>query len=308
MKIKSIFATTVLLITALFLTLMPQSVRAQVKAFVSIAPQGYFVKEIGGPLVDVEILVPPGQSPATYEPTPQQLARLATADILFTTGVPFEKRLMGKIVDEFEGLKIVEAHQEIRLRPIEAHDEDYHGHGEMLDPHVWLDPKLAVVQARTIAEAMSTVDTINSLVYADHLNNLLERIDSVDNLVRGMLAPLRGRTLFVFHPAYGYFCDAYGLNQVAIETGGKEPSARQLASIVEKARSDNVDVIFVQPQFSQRQAQAIGQAIGATMVTLDPLSGDYLNNLVDMARKIVQALGGSANNPSVEDNSEAKGK
>ncbi|MEW6410995.1 MAG: zinc ABC transporter substrate-binding protein [Candidatus Zixiibacteriota bacterium] len=282
----------VLLYTFVLLALLvAPSAIAKVKAFVSIAPQGYFVSEIGRDLVDVEILVPPAQSPATYEPTPQQLSRMATADVLFTAGVPFESRLIDKIEDEFKDLEIVETHREIRLRPIEHHDDSDHGHEGILDPHVWLDPKLAAIEARTIAEALSVIDTVNSLIYADHLENLLERMDSVDNIVRGILAPLRGRTMFVFHPAYGYFCDAYGLRQVAIETGGKEPSARQLAAIVEQARKDRVDVVFVQPQFSKRQAESVGQAIGATMVTLDPLSGDYLNNLVDMARKIVQALG-----------------
>ncbi|UCG61069.1 MAG: zinc ABC transporter substrate-binding protein [Candidatus Zixiibacteriota bacterium] len=273
---------------------------ARVKAFVSIAPQAYLVRAVGGSSVDVEILVPPGQSPATYEPTPQQLARLAGADVLFTTGVAFEKRLLEKITKEFPGLRIVPTHSDITLRPIERHSDHGHSHGT-LDPHVWLDPKLAAVQAQAIAAALGEMRPSETDSFGDNLENLLDRIDSVDTAIRNILAPVRGKTMYVFHPAYGYFADAYGLKQVAIETDGKEPSARQLAALIDRASRDSVEVLFVQPQFSGRQAASVGQSIGARVETLDPLAENYLSNLLEMAHKIASALAGDKEQGSVSD-------
>ena len=270
---------------------------ATIKAFVSIAPHSFFVQEIGGAMVEVEILVPPGQSPATFEPSPQQLARLGSADVLFTTGVAFEKRLIGKIADGFDNLTIVPTHAGIELRPIERHSDADHHHGGTEDPHVWLDPKLAGRQARAITDALKTLDPSSAEIFENNFNRVLRQIDSVDAVIEQMLAPVRGKTIYVFHPAYGYFADAYGLKQVAIETGGKQPSARQLAALTEQASADRVNVVFIQPQFSARQAEAIGQSIGARVETLDPLSANYLNNLVDMASKIASALANSKSSP-----------
>ena len=275
----------------LFVFLPAINAASTTKVFVSIAPHSWFVSEIGGPAVDVEILVPSGQSPATYDPTPKQLARLAEADVLFTTGVPFEKRLLDKISSGFDNLIIVQTHAGIELRPIKHHGEsNHHDHG-VNDPHVWLDPVLAIHQARTIAAALMELDPSSSALFESNLETLLARIDSVSTAISQMLAPLRGRTMYVFHPAYGYFADAFGLHQVAIEMNGKEPSARQLAELIDRAKADNVDVLFIQPQFSRQQAHSIGESIGAKIVTLDPLSGDYLNNLMDMGTKVAQAFG-----------------
>lgn len=269
--------------------------RAEIRCFVSIPPQAFFAEQIGGDMVNVEVMVPSGQSPATYEPTPQQLARLAEADVFFVTGVPFEKRLIEKIGPGFKNLRIVRTQAGITLKPIERHhhDEDNNQHGEMLDPHVWLDPALAKIQAGNIRLSLTEIDPSHADLFEQNYQNLVSRLDSVDTIVRNILAPVKGRTIYVFHPSYGYFGDAYGLEQVAIETGGKEPSARQLAELVAQAERDSVDVIFVQPQFSRRQAESIGRAIGAKVATLDPLAANYLDNLVVMAETIARALGAS---------------
>ena len=283
-------ASVVWILAVLVLVLAPSQTEAKVRAFTSISPQAYFVREIGGELVEVDVLVPSGQSPATYEPTPQQMTRLADADLLFTTGVPFEKRLLQKLSNGYDDVKVVETHAGIKLRPIERHDHGEHEHEGMLDPHVWLDPGLAKLQAENICRALIEADETHAQTFESNLSHLQDAIDSAAAAVERILQPVKGGNLFVFHPAYGYFCDAYGLHQVAIETDGKQPSARQLAALVDQAERDRVEVVFVQPQFSRRQAESIGQAIGARIETLDPLSGDYMNNLLDMAGKIARAL------------------
>lgn len=281
-------------IVTLILSAAGQAMSAdKAKVFVSIAPHSYFVKAIGGDLVEVEVLVPSGQSPATYEPTPGQLARLAEADVLFTTGVPFEKRLLKKISEGFDNLRIVAMHADIKLRAIERHDGGDHDHEGVGDPHVWLDPTLAARQADVIAGTLSEFNPSHGTFFAANLGELHRQIDSIHAVISTMLTPLHGKTMYVFHPAFGYFADAYGLKQEAIEKHGKEPSARQLAALIDEADHEGARVLFVQPQFSKRQAEAVGESIGAKIVTLDPLSEDYINNLYDMASAVAHAFEGS---------------
>jgi zinc transport system substrate-binding protein len=117
-----------------------------------------------------------------------------------------------------------------------------------------------------------------------------EDLDRLDARLRESLAPLKGRDFFVYHPAFGYFADAYGLRQIPVEIEGKEPTARQLARLIDRARAEGVRVIFVQPQFSAKSAQAIATAIGGSVIPLDDLAKDYLANLAAMAEKVRGAL------------------
>lgn len=295
MKLSELKLSTLYICIVTFILLAAGQVLAadRAKVFVSIAPHSYFVKAIGGDLVEVEVLVPSGQSPATYEPTPGQLARLSEADVLFTTGVPFEKRLLRKISEGFDNLRIVATHADIELRAIERHDGGDHDHEGVGDPHVWLDPTLAARQANVIAGTLSELNTSQENFFAANLEELHRQIDSIHAVISAMMVPLHGKTMYVFHPAFGYFADAYGLKQEAIEKHGKEPSARQLAAMIEEADHEGAGVLFVQPQFSKRQAEAVGESIGAGIVTLDPLSEDYINNLYDMASSVVRAFEGN---------------
>ncbi len=253
--------------------------------FVSIPPQAYFVERIGNPHVTVHVLVKPGQSPATFEPTPKQMAQLSQADVYFRIGLPFESKLLSKIQATVGGLRIVDIRKGVPLR----HVEGSHGKGTV-DPHIWLSPKLAKKQAETICEELCRLDSEHEAEYQKNLAALHHALDSLDSAIARALAPLKGRKFYVFHPSYGYFADAYGLKQVAVEVEGKEPSARQLAHLIEQAQADGVKVVFVQPQFSSKSAQALAEAIGGVVVPLDPLAYDYLENLREMADKISRGL------------------
>ena len=259
---------------------------------VSIPPQAYFLERLGGDSVRPLVMLPPGRSPATYEPTPKQLAALGDARLYFRSGVPFERAFLPKLKRNFPKLQIVDMNQGIKLRPLEeakAHGDHGHGHGA-LDPHVWLSPPLAKVQAATMARALSRADPAHADAYAANLAALMADLDRVDKKIAQMLAPYRGRTVLVFHPAYGYFLNAYGLNQKAVETGGKRPGPRQLAHLMEQAQEQGTRVIFVQPQFSAASARALAAELSAQVVPLDPLAVDYLANLERMAGAIANAL------------------
>jgi len=263
--------------------------RAALSVFVSIPPQAYSVARVGGERVTVGVLVRPGQSPATYEPTPTQMVALTEADVFFRIGVPFENGLMARLEASTPDLNVVDTRRGIDLRPMDA---DGHGdaHEAAKDPHIWLAPQLVIVQARTVCDELRRLDAAGAGEYEANLQALVADLEALDREIAETLAPLRGGEILVFHPSYGYFADAYGLKQVAVEVEGKEPSPRQLQAIISRARDRNVRVIFVQPEFATTSADAIAREIGATVVPLDPLARDYMANLRDMARRIRESL------------------
>jgi zinc transport system substrate-binding protein len=255
--------------------------------FVTILPQAYLLQTIAGPHARVEVLVGPGQSAETYEPTPRQMAALDDAVVYFRIGVPCERTLLPKIARLHPDLPIVDVRQGIRLRPWEG--DDGHGHDEG-DPHIWLDPTLARTQARTIANTLARLDPARASVYAAGLVRLETELTATEAEVARLLSPWRGRSFYVFHPAFAYLGAPFGLRQVAVQRGGREPAARELAALIEQARREGVRAIFIQPQYAPRSARTVAEAIGAQLVPLDDLAPDYPANLRRMAASLAQAF------------------
>ncbi len=264
-----------------------------IQVVVSVQPQAYFVERIGGEHVDVEVLVGPGRSPATYEPTPQQMVKLQQADLYFSIGVPFESGLLPKVRGIHSDLRLVDMRSGIDDSSAVDQHEPHAGHGHDhggVDPHVWLDPSKVKVMAQTVLQELSHLYPQHESWFQDNLQLFLNDLDSVDVRIRRRLSDVQGKTFFVFHPAYGHFARAYGLNQVAVEVDGKEPGPAQLADVIKQARRDKVGVIIVQPQFAQKSAKTIAAAIGGEVLSLDPLAHDYLTNLEEMAEKLARVL------------------
>ena len=257
----------------------------KINVFVSIIPQAYFVERIGGDYIDVEVLVGPGQSPATYEPTPRQMSQLSNSRVYFRIGVPFEKVFIPKIFSSFRQLRIVDTSEGVPLRYFSQSATK-----QVADPHIWLDPKRVKIQADTICRELILIDPAHADVYRENLKVFQDDLDDVDESIAQSLKTLRGGRIFVFHPAFGYFAQSYGLEQSAIEVEGKQPSARQLSDLITRARDEGVKIIFVQPQYSKRNAQAIARAIGGAVVPINPLPKDYLQELETMALVIKNAL------------------
>ncbi len=255
----------------------------KISIFTSILPQKYFVERIGGNRVDVETLVSPGSNPATYEPGPRQVVKLSSADILFTIGVGFENAFLPNIRGSLTGLRIVNTSNGINRRNLE-------GSVKIIDPHIWLSPALAKKQAETIYLTLVEIDPDGEAMYQSGYNNLIKDLDNLTGELHSVLDPFRGGIIFVFHPAFGYFADEFGLVQKAVETGGKEPSPASLEKIIIDAKAENVKIIFVQPEFSRKSAAAIADAINGVVITLNPLNPDYINNLRNMAAEIKKAF------------------
>lgn len=268
----------------LFMTVTPLA-QAGVSAFVSIPPQAFIARRVGGDFVKVRVLVGPGQSPHAYAPTPKQVAALSGADIFFTIGLPFEERLLKKITGFAAQVRLVDMRGGISLRPADDHDEDGHGQAGR-DPHIWLAPQLLKQQAANVCRALQQKDPAHGAAYERNFTQLASELDALDKELSRRLAPCAGRELFVFHPALGYFTDAYKLRQVAIEIEGKEPGSKSFAAIIERARAAGVKTIFIERQFSPKSAKAVAAQIGASVVTIDPLAPDCFENLRDIAEKI----------------------
>jgi zinc transport system substrate-binding protein len=251
----------------------PGLVRAEpVRVTVSILPQVWFVEQIGGVQVEVNVLVGPGHSPATYEPTPKQMASLEQADLFLSAGVPFEQGLVPRIGSLTPG-------------PVMAGPEpEEYGHHHEIDPHTWLDPMQAVAMADTICRHLKALDPAHAEEFSQRFDILSESLRRLDDQVRLNLAAFKGRSFLVFHPAFGHFAAAYGLVQVPVEAGGHEPGPRHLAEVIDRAKEDGAKSIVVQPQFSRKSAQTVADAIDGEVVVLDPLASDYPENLMEIAR------------------------
>ena len=280
----------------------PGRAEAQVRAFVSILPQKYFVERLAGDLAEVDVLVLPGANPHMYEPSPRQMTALAKAQVYFAIGVNLEDVWLPKLADANRDLRIVRTQEGVDKIPMAEHhheggeQEAMHAGGEhgdgILDPHIWLDPvRVKTVAANTCA-GLVAVDPAHQAEYEANLAAFVKELDALNaSIVKTLSAiPADGRTFMVFHPSWGYFAARYGLTQVPIEAGGNEPSPKHLVEIIEHGRERGVNVVFIQPQFSRRSAEVIASELGARVVPLDPLAEDWKDNLQHAAEAFGQAL------------------
>jgi zinc transport system substrate-binding protein len=188
--------------------------------------------------------------------------------------------------------------------PIEAHsheagadeghsddEDDDHDHAEGApDPHIWLSPSLVKVQARTIAEALIDLDPDRQAAYEANLDAFLADIEDLEGTIEEALSGVESRKFLVFHPSWGYFAEDFGLEQVAIEVGGQEPSARELAELIALAEEEEIRVVFAQPEFSAEDATTIAEEIGGEVIMVSPLAEDWLNNMSKVADTFAEAL------------------
>ena len=280
-----------------------EATEAQLEVMVSIPLQKYFVERIGGDRVNVNILLPSGASPATYEPKPQQLQSLSNADAYVRIHVPFENAWWERISSANSDLQVIDLTQDINRMPMafDHHhhhgEEGEHGHDEAEaetganpDPHIWLSPPLVKEQAQTIYNALVELDPQNQPRYQENLTAFIAEIEQLNQDIEASLANIEDRTFMVFHPAWGYFADAYDLEMIPIEVGGNEPSAAEMSQLIKEAEAENIEVIFAQPQFSTRSAKTIANEISGEVILIDPLAEDWLSNMRKVSETFEQVL------------------
>lgn len=264
---------------------------------VSVLPQAYFVERVGGDRVRAFALVGPGQSPHSYEPTPRQMAELGQASLWLTVGIEFEHGLKPKVAKLYPALKIRDNAAGVVFRKLEEHgheeageEGESHDEGEEgRDPHAWLGRQGSKAMAAEVRDALSLLDPSGAPFYARNYEALARDIDAVFAGLAARLGSLKGRPVFVYHPAFGYFLDEFGIEQVAVETGGKEPTQKGLSALVARAKAEKAAAVFVQAQFPTAAARSLASSIGAAVVPIDDLAPDWLSNLARMGEALLKA-------------------
>jgi zinc transport system substrate-binding protein len=249
---------------------------------VSIVPEATFAENVGGNEFEIITMIPPGSSPENYEPTPSEIAKFSKAVLYFTVGVPTEKAHI--LAQTSKSTKIVHLENIVA----KSYDERHFADGER-DPHIWLSPKRAEVMVRTMAIEMGQAFPSSAATFTSNADAYCTRLEMLEKDVAGMLTNLKSKKFIVYHPAFGYFAQDFGLEMVALEEEGKEATPQHMMDMIDYARKNNIKVVFYQSEIDSSQSKSFAEEIGGVTEALAPLSGDYINNLKLMATTIAKA-------------------
>ena len=253
---------------------------------VTLEPLRYFTEAIAGNNYEVVSMVPKGSSPESYDPTPQQLVNLSKSQAYFRIGyIGFEQAWMKKLEANCPNMKVYDTSKGIDLIRDKGHWHGDHFHEGGVEPHVWNSTQNALIIADNIYQALCELDSTHQEDYQKRLDVLKQTIRQTDANVR-TLVENADSTFLIYHPALSYFARDYGLKQVSIEEGGKEPSPAQLKALIETCRNENVHTIFVQQEFDQRNAQLIANELGVNIVSINPLSYDWVKEMIRIAEAL----------------------
>jgi len=266
------------LVAAPYLGVQPSTSDERIGVIVTILPQAEFVEQIGKDNIRVTVLVPPGASPHAYEPTPGQMKDVCQAKMYAKvgSGVEFELVWVEKLIDTNKDMLIVDCSEGIELMGA--------------DPHIWLAPQYVIKMVENIRDGLMQVDPTNANYYEQNAAAYIQTLTGLDAEIQASLEGVKSRTFMVFHPAWGYFARDYELEQIPIAVEGKEPSAQDIANLIETANEKNITVIFVSPQFNPKSAEVIAEAIGGRVVFINPLARDYVTNMRVVTAELVQGL------------------
>ncbi len=251
----------------------------EIRISVSILPQAYFVERVAGTRARVHVMIPKGASPETYEPTPQQLVALSDSELYVTVGAPgfpFEEKYLKTALGQNRRIRVVNMSEGMTYRKE--------------DPHVWTSPDAVRVAAQNIERALTTYDPAHGDEYRNNLRTFLADIDATDRDIKRMLAEKKGSAFMVYHPAWGYFADEYGLVQLAVEEEGKPVNAAHIRRMVDLAREKGIRAILVQKGFDTKSARAIARDIGGEVVETDPLERDWLHGMNNFTALLAKVL------------------
>jgi zinc transport system substrate-binding protein len=238
---------------------------------VSIPPEKYIVEAIGGNRVKVKILMPPGVTPATFNPSIQQLLQFRDINLYFTIGLPFENKALPKLQEINPKMKIVDMGHYVKR-------EVRNG---VVDPHIWLSPALLMVESEKVLEELIKIDPKGRDYYIANFHNLILFLLRLEK--QGF--KVTHKAFITFHPSYGYFAENFGLKQIAIESQQGAGSLALLNKIIEEGKKNRVRVVFIAPEFPRKFAQLVAQRLGARIVVVSPLANPFdtistlINNL-----------------------------
>ncbi|WP_102409236.1 metal ABC transporter solute-binding protein, Zn/Mn family [Parabacteroides bouchesdurhonensis] len=258
---------------------------------VTIEPQRYFAEKIAGNKFKINCVVPSGQSPETYDPTPRQMIQIGQSDAYLRIGsIGFEQAWMEnirknnphlQIFDLSEGMPMIQEEEDTH-----EHGDGHHHHHGGSDPHIWTSLAGGKIIAQNTLQAFIALDKENEDYYRRNYDKLMEEIDETALTVTGLLEPLKGTAFIIYHPALTYLADEFGLEQLSIEMDGKEPSPAQLKKLVEKAHGQNAKVVFVQMEFDRKNAELIAKETDCRLVRINPLDYNWSKELIHIAQSL----------------------
>lgn len=257
------------------------------KVLVSVAPYTYFVEKIAQDHISVNLMVPEASSAHTFEPTPKQMISATQSEIWFRIGEPFETKALAAIKSVRPELVVVDLRKGISL----LHGQCKHAHAEGhcgSDLHLWLSPKIAKIQAKTIFEALVQQFPKHKEDFEKNYQAFINELTDLDAFISKTLSSVKNRILMVSHPAYAYFCKEYQFDQLPIEFEGRDPTGKQLTALLTAARQSQVHFILTQPQYSDKAARLIAQQINAQLISVDPYSEKYDSTLRQIATVIAE--------------------
>ena len=244
------------------------------KITVSIEPLRYLTEQIVGDRFEVVTMVPKGSSPETYEPTARQMADLSESILYIKVGeLGFERTWMPRLTSNAPHITVVNSSEGIT-----SHIGD--------DPHSWMSARNAIIMAHNIYEAVKRIDVKDSVFFRQRLDSLCNVIHATDKYIRQTTAQAQCKSFIIYHPALTYFASDYGLEQLALEEHGREPSAAELEQIISTARAKGVKTMFIQREFANRNVDIITNTIGARKVEINPLGYDWNKEMRRIAEEM----------------------
>ncbi len=273
----------------ILLSCQPKQKEAINMVSVSILPQKYFVDQIAGNLVQVNVLVPPGSSPHNYEVLPSQMKDLAKSKVWLQIGLlTLEDALKSKLANINKNMAIVNCSEGITPIAGSEHNDEGHQHAsnEAFDPHIWLAPAEVKIIAKNTLDALVTGFPQHSSTFKSNYTRFITQIDSISQQIDQKLSQLKNRNILIFHPALAYYARQFRLSQMALEYNGKEPSPRHMKEIVDLAHKQNIHLIFIQKEFDPSFAQQLSREIEGKVVIIDPLDYNWEKQIMDITEKI----------------------
>lgn len=281
------------LILAFLASCSPKSpVNDQKIITVSIGPQKYFVEAIGGSDFKVNVMVPPGASPHTYEPMPGQIVDLSKSVAYISNGfLGFELTWLDRFYEINPSMKKLSLADNQNLIHSESSPEgrDEHDH-EGVDPHFWISPPSAKLIAESVRVLLTELNPEHSEMYSLKYDSLITVIESIDLKAKELFRDVEDRSFMIFHPALGYLERDYYLIQIPVEYEGKEPSPSQMKTIIDLGESENIDVIFVQKEFDKKYAEEVALEIGAAVVVIDPLDENWDDSVISIITALHESM------------------
>ena len=273
--------------------------------YTSVQPIAFITAKIAGRYADVRALIPKGKSPHSFTLLPNELSAMSKAKFFFSIRLPFEENKLEKAfknsktewVDISKGVQFQrveeegEHHHHDHEDADHDHDHDAHKHAsELMDPHIWLNPENDLIMARNVCNILSKAMPEHADYFELNFKNFVIVLIALDKKLKKMLKPFEGEIFLVYHPAFGYFAKRYGLRQEAIELGGKSPTAKHLHTVIALAKKKKVRIVFVQPEFNRKAAKIIAKAINGSVIKLNPLAYNLIDNYMMFASEIQTAM------------------